>query len=210
MTERDPAMTMPPDAPLTPTPTPSPTPTSPPPPVAPAPAVPPVPAGKPSGSGRWLNVLLAVAAVIAVGGVAFAIGRSTAPASAATFPGGMVVNGGPLGSFDPGSLPQGGPGGPGFLGAGGPTIEGTVTAVDADSITIRLPSGNEVTLAIDGDTTYHESTPADASVVAVGDEVSVQAVGGRVVIGGDGPSQGQAGGPSVGDDLTAGDITVRR
>ena len=40
-----------------------------------------------SSSGRWLNLLLGVAVAVAIGGVAFAVGRSTAPASAAAFPG---------------------------------------------------------------------------------------------------------------------------
>ena len=38
-----------------------------------------------SSSGRWLNVLLGVAAAVAIGGVAFAVGRSSAPVNAAGF-----------------------------------------------------------------------------------------------------------------------------
>ena len=58
-------------------------------PVAPAPvtAAPPpvIPAKKKSsGGGRWLNVVLGVAVAVAIAGVAFAVGRTTAPASAAT------------------------------------------------------------------------------------------------------------------------------
>ncbi len=95
----------------------------------------------PKRSAGWLNLLLGAAAVIAVGGVAFAIGRSTAPADAVGFVPGA---GGPAliqpgGSFDPGGpiVRQGGPGG---LGAG-LSMDGTVTAVDADSVTIKLASG---------------------------------------------------------------------
>ena len=59
-------------------------------------------AARRSSSGRWLNVLLGVAAAVAIGGVAFAVGRSTAPASAATGFGRGPADG-PFasGSFDP-------------------------------------------------------------------------------------------------------------
>jgi hypothetical protein len=196
-------MTMPPDAPLTPAPVTPPTPATTPSPVQP------VVVAKKANGGRWVNVLLGAAAVIAVGGVAFAIGRSTAPATTGFVPGGLVVDGGPVGSFDPNVVPGGGPGGPAMLG-GGPTIQGTVTAVDADSITIKLASGDEVTLALDDETTYHESTTIDPSTVQVGDDVAVQADGGRFTFNGNG--QGQDADPGTGgdQDLTANDVTVRR
>ena len=222
MTERDPSVTMPPDAPLTTAPDAAASPTTPvaiPTPVAAVPVAPVSPvapvvvAKRGGGGGRWVNVLLGAAAVIAVGGVAFAIGRSTAPATATGFvPGGQVVDGGPVGSFDPNVVPGGGPGGPAMLG-GGPTIQGTVTAVDADSITIKLASGDEVTLALDDDTTYHESTTTDPSTVQVGDDVAVQADGGRFTFNGNGNgNQGQNADPGTGgdQDLTANDVTVRR
>ncbi len=186
--------------------------------VPPSPAVPAVqvPPRKPAGGraaggraagGRWVNVLLGAAALLAVGGVAFAVGRTTAPASAV----GFVGDGGPMvirpdGSFDPGAAPDGvRPGGPGFLAAGGLTLEGTVTAVDADSITVRLASGEEQTIQVDDATTYHEATAADPSAVAVGDEVAVQADGGRVRI-----DAGGGTGSNAAPELTAGDVTVRR
>ena len=82
---------------------------------------------KSGSSGRWLNVLLGVALVFAIGGVAFAIGRTTAPAAAATggrgnFNGGFVGGGnGPTGSFVPGANGGGFFGG---RGAGGLSISG--------------------------------------------------------------------------------------
>ena len=96
----------------------------------------------------WLNLLLGAAALIAVGGVAFAIGRTTAPADAVGLVPGVIVNGGPSPAAASTRMPARmvRPGGPGFVGAGGPTIEGTVTAIDADSITITLASGDEVTI----------------------------------------------------------------
>jgi hypothetical protein len=189
MTEREPSMTTP-IEPATPG----------------VPVAPVVVATRKPSSGRWLNLLLGVAAVLAVGGVAFAIGRSTAPA--ASFPTGAFPDGAvlarPNGSFDPGGA-GGGPAGPGFLGAGGGlTMEGTVSAIDADSITVTLGSGEEMTFDLDDGTTYHDATETDAAAVAVGDQVAVQASGGRLDIGGG--SNGTATSPS----LTAGDVTVRR
>ncbi len=90
--------------------------------VAPVAPVAPVVAVAPRAkSGGVLNLLLIGAAILAVGGVAFAIGRSTAPASA--FPGVGGLSGGPImrsdGSFDPGA------GGPrGFVSDGELAIDG--------------------------------------------------------------------------------------
>jgi hypothetical protein len=210
MTERDPSMT----TPLTPgtgdpsTPVPAPiAPTQPVAPAAPAAATTSAGAARKRSAG-WLNLLLGAAAVIAVGGVAFAIGRSTAPTDAIGFvPGG----GGPVmiqpgGSFDPNGGPILRQGGPGGLGAG-LSMDGTVTAVDADSVTIKLDSGEEVTFDLDAETTYHEATPTDAAAIAVGDEVAVQASGGRIQI------DSSTGGGTTSNGaptLSAEDVTVRR
>jgi hypothetical protein len=150
-------------------------------------------------SGRILNLLLIGAAILAVGGVAFAVGRSTAPASAVSrF--GAFTNGGtgvrPDGSFTPGA---GGPGG--FGRGGGLSLDGTVKAVSADSLTLTLADGQEVTFKLDGTTTYRQATPATATDVAVGDPVSVKVAGGGRVA---------AGGGATTPDLTASDITVAR
>jgi hypothetical protein len=149
-------------------------------------------------SGGALNLLLVGAAILAVGGVAFAVGRSTAPAGA--FPGVGGLNGGPIvrsdGSFDPGADRPGG-----FALDGGLAIDGTVTSIDADGITITLANGEDMTFALDGDTTYHVATDAAPADVAVGDEVSVKVDGGRVKSGNGG---------STTPDLTARDITVAR
>jgi hypothetical protein len=192
MTEREPSMTTPiePIEPATPG----------------VPVAPVVVATRKPSSGRWLNLLLGVAAVLAVGGVAFAIGRSTAPAASfptGAFPDGAVIAR-PNGSFDPGGA-GGGPAGPGFLGAGGgQTMEGTVSAIDADSITVTLGSGEEMTFDLDDGTTYHDATETDAAAVTVGDQVAVQASGGRLDIG------GGSNGTATSSSLTAGDVTVRR
>jgi hypothetical protein len=142
-----------------------------------------------------LDYILAIALVVAVGGVAFAVGRTTAPAQASVPNGGGFV---PTGSFNPGA---GGPGG-GFGGGfgGALTIEGTVKSVDGSTLVIQTANGPEVTVNLDAGTTYHEATSADANAVAAGDEVTVRAAGGGQL----GP--GASGTPS----FTATDVSVDR
>jgi hypothetical protein len=149
-------------------------------------------------SSRLLDAALVVAAALAIGGVAFGIGRATAPAAAFTgagidFPGGQVVS--PNGSLDPN-------GGPRVGLSGGPTIDGTVTAIDGDRLTVKLADGTEMIFTLDSATAYHQATDASASDVTVGDDVSVKVKGGgRVVAGAD---------PSAAPKLSASDVTVTR
>ena len=131
-------------------------------------------------SGAWLNVVLVLAAVVAVGGVAFAIGRSTAPVAAASARGnGLFGNGNfARGSFAPGQ--SGAPGdGNGFLGGGlrgegGFNLAGTVQSVTGDTLTITTANGQTVQLTLGADTTYHTQAPATASDVKAGSKVEVQ------------------------------------
>lgn len=174
-------------------------------PAEPAPAVAPVapvvavaPRRK---SGGILNVLLVGAAILAIGGVAFAVGRTTAPATAFAGVGGVPGGGGgirPGGSFAPGA---GGPGGFG-QGGGSVSLDGTVTAIDAGSLTVTLSNGTERTFTLDASTTYREATDTTADTVAVGDNVSVKVAGGGRVPGG--------AAASTAPDLTASDVTVAR
>lgn len=183
--------------------TPTMAPTPPTPPVAP---VAPVIVTSRGASQRWLNVLLGAAAVLAIGGVAFAVGRSTAPAAAAglgTFPGGqngVILS--PDGSFDPGVVPGGGAGGPGLFGSGSITIEGTVASIDGGTLTITLASGETMDVTLDDETTYHAATEATADDVTVGDDVAVRLSGGRIVADG--------GGGAAGPQVSADDVTVAR
>ncbi len=153
-------------------------------------------------SSRVLNLALGAAVAIAIAGVAFAVGRGTAPASAATGP--QFANGLPGGTAN-----GPGPGGNvrGFT--GGPSIEGTVTAVDADSVTIETADGTTIELSIDGDTEYHQQAAADASDITTGSTVVVQVSGlaGRGQQGGPNgsPAPSASAGSSTG---TATDITV--
>lgn len=169
-------------------------------------------------SSRVLDAALVLAGVLAVAGVAFGVGRATAPVAAAA--NGGFRNGGTFGngnfpqrSFDPNNPPGRG----GAFGLGnGLSIDGTVTAVTADSLTLKLANGNEVTFKLDGSTTYHQSTAGSSSDVAVGDAVAVKVTGnGRFFGGGQGgnggaqasPAPGASGAPGTAN-LQATDITV--
>jgi hypothetical protein len=153
-----------------------------------------------ASQGLWVNVALGLALAVAVAGVAFAAGRMTAPAAAAA---NGLGNGGRF--FNNGEFPgggfggaNGGPGGRVFTG-GGASIEGTVTAVTADSITITTTTGQTVTLAISGTTTYHQEASASASDVKTGGTVIVRL----------GARQPDASPDSAGQvGLNANDITV--
>ena len=121
------------------------------------------PARKANSSLTWV---LAIAAMIAIGGIAFAGGRLTAPASASNnLPG--FPNGFPSGSFVPG-------GGITNRGLGGTTLRGEVTAVSSDSITINLDNGSSITVPLNAQTKYHQSTAGSAADVTVGTQVAVE------------------------------------
>jgi hypothetical protein len=165
-----------------------------------------------SGAARLVNVALGAALLIGVAGVAFAAGRFTGPgAEAATV---SVIDAGTL--PDGGQLPGGGgiqrgngqpPDGvvPGVGGrnfvfdAGGPTLDGTVDSVTADSITVKLESGQTITVGLSADTTYHQQADADAGDVRTGGRVVVR------ITGGFGPDGGGTGSASLG---TASDVTI--
>lgn len=161
-----------------------------------------------------LDLLLVGAAVLAIGGVAFAVGRMTAPPATAAFPGGgQFTPGGvvPGASLAPGQSPgaggpgaggpgAGGPGagGPGGFNLGGMSMTGTVTSVDADSLTLTLESGEEVTIALDDATDYWTADDATAADISVGATVDVG-------VGLDGLAPGGAGDAPA---FTADDVTV--
>lgn len=151
----------------------------------PAPPLAPVGAPPPSTSHRTrmlVNAVLGIALVVLVGGVGFAAGRATAPD--ATFAG----NDG--GFIDDGLRPGNGTGGFGQIpggngntdgirdgqvlpGFGGVNLQGTVTAIDADSINLELANGGSVEIAIDSSTDYHRRAEASASDVTAGATVIV-------------------------------------
>jgi len=156
-----------------------------------------------SRSSRMLNLALGGALVIAIGGVSFAVGRGIAPVAAQT---NLGAGGPPLGNGFPNA--SGAPlGGPAAGGGAGLSIEGTVIAVDADSMTIETANGQTIELAIDASTAYHQQESAEASDVTTGSTVIVQTDGfaGR---GPGGPGSSAVPTSATGLDATAVDITV--
>jgi len=133
-------------------------------------------------SAGWLNVVLVLAAVVAVGGIAFAIGRSTAPVAAAGQRGAGNFAGGnfPRGSFAPGQSGAPGDGngggfqGGGFGGGGGFNLSGTVQSVTADTLTITTANGQTLEFTLGSSTTYGSKSPATVSDIKTGSRVEVQ------------------------------------
>jgi hypothetical protein len=147
-------------------------------PVVPAPVK--TPLVKPRSSSRALNAVLAIAVVVAIGGVSFAVGRGTAPVAAAAargnFPGRSFQGAGPNGSFDPNAsgAPGNFGGGAGFGLGGGLTVTGTIQSVTADTLTLTTASGQTVTFSLNGDTGYKTATNATPADVTQGATVEVQ------------------------------------
>jgi len=156
-------------------------------PVEPSPPVPTDPVASPYAptsvepvqrrQSRGSGILLTVAAIVAIGGIAFAAGRLTAPAAAAVGSGdGLGLrNGAPFGSFVPGNGQFPGGAGGQFRAIGrSVTLRGEVTAISSDSVTVKIDSGSEVTVPLDAQTTYHQATAGSASDVTVGSTVVVE------------------------------------
>lgn len=149
-----------------------------------APRLPIAPGRKPSASNsRVVNLLLGLAAVIAVGGLAFAAGRMTVPAAATTGDGN-----GP-GAFGNGNFPDfgngGGGGGAGFQGGVGGVqaagvLEGTIVAVTGDSLTLQIGTaaaggqGIEIVIPLSSTTAVHTQASASSRDLASGQKVLVQ------------------------------------
>ena len=173
------------------------------------PTAPAIQATKRRSSGAWLNVILVMAAVVAVGGVAFAIGRNTAPVAAASARGNGAFGNGNFarGSFAPGA--SGAPGA-GFFGGlrgnGGFNLTGTVQSVSGDTLTITTADGQTLEFTLGADTTYDSKAPATAADVKAGSkvEVQLQLAGGN----GNGFRPNASAAPSAGPVGTASNVTV--
>jgi hypothetical protein len=122
--------------------------------------------------------LLLIAALVAVGGIGFALGHLTAPSAAA------AANPSGRGGFGRGAIPSLAPGqtfnagqfgaGRGGLGGVAGGVSGTVQSVTPTSITIQEANGTSVTIDLSGNTTYHAAAAASPSDVKVGTSVTVQ------------------------------------
>jgi hypothetical protein len=136
------------------------------------------PGGSPSRGARWVNVALAIAVAIAIGGVGFAAGRLTSPASAtgAANGGGRVFGNG---NFPGGPFPSGiGGGNDGvgraIFGTGGASIEGTVESISGNTLTLKLANGSTIQVSLSDATTYHAQAAASAADVKTGATVMVR------------------------------------
>lgn len=121
-----------------------------------------------------LDVVLALAAAVAIAGLAFAVGRTTAPPAVSTAftRGGFAAGGGGAGT---GAAPGFASGGAGRAGRGGVfAIEGSVVAVTSDHLTLTLASGQTVQIPLSNTTAYHRSSPATSADVVTGSHVLVQ------------------------------------
>ena len=156
------------------------------------------------------SALLVVAALVAVGGVTFAVGRLTAPVAAvaaARGNGGAAFGNGARPSGAPGFGRQGGLGGAFAGGSGGLSIRGTVTSVTADTLTITVASGTTVQIPLEASTTYHSQVAGSKTDVQSGKQVIVQLNG----LGGGGGAAGPTASPNIGASSRIGpaqDVTV--
>jgi hypothetical protein len=144
------------------------------------------PAKPPAKQDRTTMALLLVAALVAVGGIGFALGHVTAPTAtaAAANPSGRAGFGGlgrgafpslaPGQTFDVGQFGGGGAAaGRGLAGVAG-GVSGTVQSVTPTSITIQEANGTSVTIDLSGNTTYHAAAAASPSDVKVGTSVTIE------------------------------------
>jgi hypothetical protein len=170
---------------------------------------------RPAKQDRTTLMLLLVAALVAVGGIGFALGHLTAPAaSAAANPTGArggFGGGRNLPSLAPGQTFDasqfGGIGARAGAGLGGVSggITGTVQSVTATTMTIQEANGTTVTIDLTGSTTYHSETSASSSQVKTGTSVTVQIDTSALASQSPNPS---ASGELGGRTLTAKDILI--
>jgi hypothetical protein len=155
------------------------------------------------------TALLLVGALVAIGGVAFAVGRVTAPAATTT----AGIGAGRGTGTGAGGTGFGGAGGFGAAGrtGGAANVSGTVVSVSATSIQIKLATGSTVTLNLASNVTYRDATTGSAADVTPGATVEV---GLAFAGGGTGPTasgnprpSGGFGGAGLGN-TSVGTITV--
>ena len=177
----------------------------------PVPAAPAVAAPAPRRRGM-IDGILVVAAVVAIGGIGFAAGRLTAPASTPTrvtagFPNGGFGNG-TFGNNGNGQGNGGQAGNGGFIGrgfGGGLAIQGEITEIAADHLTLKLASGQTVQIPLDASTQYHQQTGASSGDVKTGSQVLVQLSTGAAA------APGASGAPNAGGGRTlpaAANVTI--
>jgi hypothetical protein len=171
------------------------------------PAAPPPVVAPAKNGDRTFRILLAVAALVAVGGVTFAVGRVTAPAAAATTRGGFGAGGFTGGTGAAGAGAGAGRGGVG--GVGGVLLTGTVDSISGTTLTLKEANGTSVIVNLAGTTTYHAQAAATAANVTAGKQVLVQVqlaggFGGGAGGGAEAPGASPAAGGAAGASPAAG------
>ena len=174
-------------------------------------STPPPPVIAPAKKGdRAFRVLLAVGLLVAVGGVTFAVGRATAPAAAASTPGGFGNGGFTNGGTGNGGAGAAGLGRGGF--GGGVLVTGTVDSMSGTTMTLKEANGSTVTVNLASATTYHAQAAAIAADVTTGKKVQVQvAIAGAFGAPGASPEAGAspaAGGGNTTRTVTATDVML--
>jgi hypothetical protein len=147
-----------------------------------------------------------VAALVAVGGVTFAVGRATAPAAASAVD---AAGTGRRGAGSQGTADTRSPGtGNRNTGGGAGTrlISGTVKGTDGSTLTITTVDGTDVVIDVSA-ADYHAQSPATAADVTAGSSVAVAVAGsGRTRQDTNGTSrQSPAGNPGA---ARASDVTI--
>jgi hypothetical protein len=154
------------------------------------------------------TVLLAISALVALGGIGFAVGRATSTGQTGTGTSNGAANGNPgFGQLGPNA--SGFPGDFGGRSLGASTMTGTVVSVSAGSITLRLADGQTVQVATGSSTTYHGQTSATGSDVAAGDTVIVQTTTSTAAGSSPGTNAGASADPAANAATrTATDVTI--
>jgi hypothetical protein len=127
-------------------------------------------AGKPKQD-RATLVLLLVAAMVAIGGIGFALGHTLAPTSTtiAAPSGRGGFTGRNFASLAPGQTFA-----IGQFGAGAAGINGTVQSINGSTMIIKETNGNVVTVNLTNSTIYQSEVSANQSQVGVGTNVTIQ------------------------------------
>jgi hypothetical protein len=160
---------------------------------------------------RTFRILLAVGLLVAVGGVAFAVGRVTAPAAAASTRGGFGAGGFATGGNGAAGAGAGGGFGRGGFG-GGILVTGTVDSVSGTTMTLKEANGTSVIVNLAGTTKYHAQAAASVADVTAGKQVQVEVQIAGGFGGPDAPGASPAASPAVGGTttrtVTATDVTL--
>jgi len=129
-----------------------------------------------------VTALLFISALVAAGGVGYAVGHATAETGTPQTLGGQNGQNRQNGQNLPAIGPNASgvpvvPGGQNAAAAAASAVSGTVVAVTPNSITIRLPNGRTVTFPTGPSTVYTIQEPATAGDVTVGAAVIVRTGG---------------------------------